>query len=93
VILREDGRVRLTRHEINMLRRYAARQGRTIGVIETVDELFAAVLDGLPPSIAANLLDFLETNRAQPTTEPHQDQRSPDSGRGTTSPSQDDEAV
>jgi uncharacterized protein DUF4880 len=64
MILEESGCVRLTPREFDLIRQRAALNGKTVNAITTVDELLAAVIEGLQPSMAADLLRFLERRGA-----------------------------
>ena len=60
MIVEKGGRVRLTSSELDLLRMRAALNGRTVGPIDTLDDLLYAIIDALQPSMAAGLLAFLE---------------------------------
>ena len=78
MIFEKNGRVRLTPHELNLLRSNAGLEGKTIQKISTIDELLAAVLAGLPAVIAADLLQFLERTAIQTADSPGECHVAPD---------------
>ena len=76
MIFGTNGSVRLTRGELNMLRQANALNGHAVTAIRTRDELMEAALDGLPPGLQSDLLEFLETGRS-PLTLPNAPAASP----------------
>lgn len=62
MIFEDDSRVRLTRSELNALRRANAKNGLTLGKVVTARELLEAVVNGLPQERAEDLLAFLDRN-------------------------------
>jgi hypothetical protein len=66
MIFTSRNRVRLTRSEMDHVRRAAARNGVALTRIETPTQLLSAILAGLPPDRQRDLLRFLETS-AGPT--------------------------
>jgi Domain of unknown function (DUF4880) len=77
MILEKGGRVRLTPREFDLIRQSAALNGKTVNAITTLDELLAAVVDGLQPSMAADLLEFLEQRSAKRDSELRPTRRRP----------------
>jgi hypothetical protein len=77
MILEPGGRVRLTPRELDLIRRSAALNGKTVTTIATLDELLAAVVEGLQPSMAADLLRFLERRSAPQNEDPRPTPRQP----------------
>ena len=64
MIFESNGCVRLTPHELNCLRQRSAQNGEVVNAIKTRDELLAAVIGGLTPCVAEDLLEFLETGNS-----------------------------
>lgn len=62
MIFEDDSRIRLTRSELNSLRRANAKNGRAIGKVDTARDLLDAVVNGLPQERAEELLAFLDQN-------------------------------
>jgi hypothetical protein len=55
------GNVRLTKSELNKLRRENAKNGEVLGIVKTDQDLLAAALNGLPNEIINDMLEFFET--------------------------------
>lgn len=62
MIFEDESSIRLTRSELNSLRRANAKNGRTIGEVDTARGLLEAVVSGLPQERAEELLAFLDQN-------------------------------
>jgi hypothetical protein len=71
LIFETNGRVRLTRCELNDLRRLNARNGDVVNRVTTRDELLTATVGALPSVLGTDLLEFLETARSPMTTQPN----------------------
>lgn len=57
-------RFRLTRTELNILRRRAAKNGIAINEVHTESELWEALIDGLDEATVNDMLDFLASRGA-----------------------------
>ncbi len=61
MIFESNDCVRLTPHELNRLRQRNAQNGE---VVNAIKKLLAAVIGGLTPCVAEDLLEFLETGNS-----------------------------
>lgn len=60
-----DGKVRLTKSELNRLRRDAARHGQAIGPIHAAEDYQAALVAACSPALLEDLLEALETGSSR----------------------------
>ena len=58
------GKIRLTKSEINTLRKENAKHGVVLGDIKTDEDLLAAAINGLPDEIVNDMLEFFETGQS-----------------------------
>ncbi len=56
-----NGKIKLTKSELNMLRQYAARNGHAVNQINTLEALFSASIAALSPALQEDMLEFMET--------------------------------
>lgn len=69
MIFQDKRRVRLTTSELNLLRRRNAQQGETVSEINTVGELYRAIIGGLPADRCAEMLAFMESESPQQSSQ------------------------
>jgi hypothetical protein len=69
MIYDSKGNVRLTKSELNTLRKHNAQQGNVVGTIKTPADLLEASISGLPDEIMNDMLEFFETGSSPLTDE------------------------
>jgi hypothetical protein len=78
------GNVRLTKSELNKLRKYNAQQGHVLPAIKTNEDLLQATISGLPPEIINDMLEFFETG-SSPLTRKGLEEKAGDNRNSTHS--------
>ena len=67
MILDGNENVRLTQDEYNRLRMFTARNGFTVGPIQTTSELLEVTILGLSDAIVEDMLEFFQTMEKAPS--------------------------
>lgn len=70
MIFRDKTRVRLTRSELNLLRQRNAQNGIVIAEVKTTPQLLEAVIGGLSPERADDLLAFMDAHSTSDGKDP-----------------------
>jgi hypothetical protein len=60
MIFEGDDEVRLTRSELNLLRKRNATNGEAVGDVKTREQLLSAIIGGLSADNARQMLEFVE---------------------------------